>query len=72
MVGPLKVIVLQTLRTHNLNFQKIQLLGCGINPSIYGITLNRYAQTDMIGKPNNVKMFGSKKPMGLNRVAKIG
>jgi len=40
--------------------------------TVYGITLNRYAQTDMIGKPNNVKVFGSKKPMGLNRVAKIG
>jgi hypothetical protein len=39
---------------------------------ISGITFIMYAQYRNIGKPNNLKVFGSNKPNGQNRIAKIG
>jgi hypothetical protein len=36
------------------------------------ITIIRYAKSQKIGKSNNLKVFGSYKAMGINRIAKIG
>jgi len=35
------------------------------------ITFSGYAQYRNIGKPNNLKVFGSNKPKGINWIAKI-
>jgi hypothetical protein len=37
-----------------------------------GITLIRYAQSRKIRKANNLIIFGSYKPKGLNMIAEIG
>ena len=36
------------------------------------VTFIRYAQNRKIGKPNILKVFGSNKTKGPNRIAKIG
>jgi hypothetical protein len=36
---------------------------------VYEITFIGYDQYRNIGKPNNLKVFGSNKPRGLNRIA---
>jgi hypothetical protein len=33
------------------------------------ITFIKYVQYQNIGKPNNLKVFGSNKPKGINRIA---
>jgi len=37
---------------------------------VSGITFFRYAQSQRIGKPNNFKMLGARKPQGLNKITK--
>jgi hypothetical protein len=43
-----------------INFRGLEKIGCSSNHS------------RNIGKPNNLKVFGASKPMGIEKIAKIG
>ena len=49
------------------SFRNLQISNC-----VSWITFIMYAQGHTIGKPNNIKVLGARKPKDLSRIAKIG